>query len=397
MKIFHFLKIGLASLAVSLLASPSKVSAQNKPAAGADRFLVYFGTYTGEKSKGIYVSRLDLAGGKLSSPELAAETSSPSFLAIHPNRRFLYSVNEVSDFAGKKSGAVSAFVINTQTGKLTPLNQQSSVGDGPCHLVVDPTGKTVLVANYGSGSTCALPIQSDGRLGAPTAFIQHQGSSVNPQRQQGPHAHCVTLDPANRFAFVADLGLDKILIFKFDAAKGTLVANDPPSVSVKPGAGPRHFAFDPKGRYGYVINEIDCTLTGFSYDPARGALKELHTISTLPAQETFKPDYSTAEVEVHPSGKFVYGSNRGHHSLIACAIDQMSGKLTPIENESTLGKTPRSFGIDPTGAYLLAANQDSDSVAVFRIDPKTGQLSPTGQILEGVGKPVCVKFVSTER
>ena len=360
----------------------------------ADRnVLVYIGTYTGAKSKGIYVSRLDPAAGRLTPPEVAAEVISPSFLAIHPNRRFLYAVNEVGNFAGKRSGAVSAFSINPDTGKLTPLNQQPSGGDGPCHLVVDSTGKALLVANYGGGSVSAFPIQADGRLGEATAFIQHQGSSVNRQRQEGPHAHGIYLDAANRFAFVPDLGLDKVLIYRFDAAKGSLAANDPASASIQPGSGPRHFAFHPKGRYAYVINEILCTLTAFSYEPQRGALKELQTLSTLPDQETLKPSYSTAEVEVHPSGKFVYGSNRGHDSIVVYAIDDKTGKLTRVENQPTQGKIPRSFGIDPAGAYLLAANQSSDNVVVFRIDPATGRLQATGNVIE-VGAPVCEKFVA---
>ncbi|MCI0534205.1 MAG: lactonase family protein, partial [Verrucomicrobiales bacterium] len=264
-------------------------------------FLVYFGTYTGESSKGIYVARLD-ASGKLGSPELAAEIASPSFLAVHPNRKFLYAVNEIGNYQGKKAGGVSAFAIDQETGKLTLLNQQSSIGDGPCHLVVDKAGKQVLVANYGGGSTTVLPIDREGRLGESTAFIQHQGSSINKQRQGAPHAHCVTLDNANRFAFVADLGLDKVLVFKCDPAKGKLIPNDPPAASVKPGAGPRHFALDPKGRYGYVINEIDCTVTAFSYDAQDGVLNQLQTVSTLPAGETVQRGYSTAEITVHPSG-----------------------------------------------------------------------------------------------
>jgi 6-phosphogluconolactonase len=378
----------ISLLLCGLVAAAETASAPSK--AGA--YWVYIGTYTGPKSKGIYVSRLDLASGTLSAPVLAAETASPSFLAIHPNQRFLYAANEVSDFAGRKSGAVGAFSLDPQTGKLTLLNQQSSVGDGPCHLVVDKTGKNVLVANYGGGSVAVLPVGADGKLGEATVAIQHHGSSVNPQRQKEPHAHSINLDAVNRFAFVADLGLDKVMIYKYDAAKGTLVANDPSSASVKPGAGPRHFAFHPSGRFAYVINEIHCTVTAFRYDAQRGELTELQTISTLPERESVKPAYSTAEVQVHPSGRFLYGSNRGHDSIVVFAIDENSGKLTYVENEPTQGKTPRNFGIDPTGAYLLAANQNSDSIVVYRIDPKTGALTPTGQSVEAPS-PVCVKFV----
>jgi 6-phosphogluconolactonase len=362
------------------------------PVRNMKEFLVYIGTYTDGKSKGIYVSRFDSAGGKLGPPELAAESISPSFLAVHPNHRFLYAVNESGDFAGKKSGAVSAFVIDSHSGKLTPLNQQPSGGDGPCHLDVDKTGRTVLLANYGGGSVESVPIKPDGSLDAPVTFIQHRGSSVDSGRQKGPHGHFITTDAANRFALACDLGLDKVMVYKFDPANSSLVANDPPSAAVASGSGPRHLAFHTGGRYVYVINEMKCTMTAFSYDPERGELKEVQNLSTLPEGETVQPNYSTAEVEAHPSGRFLYGSNRGHHSIVVFGIDEKTGRLTSIENASTQGKTPRSFGIDPTGNYLLAANQDSDSIVVFRIDQKTGRLTSAGTSIE-VGKPVCVVFV----
>jgi 6-phosphogluconolactonase len=381
--------VGLALL--SLLVLPSDVFA----AEAAARQLVYYGTYTGGKSRGIYVSRFDPATGRLSAPELAAETASPSFLAVHPTKPLLFAVNEVGDFSGKKSGAVGAFAIDRQSGKLTLLNQQPSGGDGPCHLIVDKRGRHVIAANYGSGSTVVLPIGDDGRLGASSAFVQHEGASINKSRQEGPHAHCAALDNANRFAFIADLGLDKILVFKYDPANGSLIPNTPPSASVKPGSGPRHFAFTPGNRFGYVINEINCTLTAFSHDAGRGVLSEIQTVSTLPPGEVFLPSYSTAELEVHPSGKFIYGSNRGHDTIAVFAIDSKSGKLSLVQHQPTGGKVPRSFGIDPSGRWLLAANQDSDSVTVFGIDQKTGRLTSTGESVT-VGKPVCVKFVSAK-
>jgi len=356
---------------------------------------VYFGTYTGAKSKGIYVSRLDLATGKLTAPELAVTTTNPSFLAIHPSHTLLYSVGEMESFQGKKTGAVSAFSIDSTTGRLTLLNQQPSGGGGPCHLVVDKTGKYVLVANYGGGSVAALPVGADGKLGEATAFVQHSGSSANPQRQKGPHAHSINLDAANRFAFAADLGLDQVLVYKFTANKGTLIPNDPPFASVNPGAGPRHFAIHPSQQFAYVINEMQCTVTAFTYAARRGRLSELHTLSTLPDGVLVRPEFSTAEVQVHPSGKFLYGSNRGHDSIAVFAINKKNGRLTLIENQPTQGKTPRNFGIDPTGGYLLAANQNSDTVVVFRIDSKTGRLTPTGQVVE-VGAPVCVKFLTVK-
>ncbi|MGH7378010.1 MAG: lactonase family protein, partial [Candidatus Methylomirabilales bacterium] len=251
-------------------------------------------------------------------------------------------------------------------------------------------GKAVLAANYGGGSVVALPVGAGGTLGEATAFIQHQGSSVNPRRQEAPHAHSINLDPENRFAVAADLGLDRLLVYRFDPARGTLAANDPPFAAVKPGAGPRHFAFHPRGRHAYAINEIHCTVTAFAWDGRRGALEEIQTVSTLPGE--VQEGFSTAEVQVHPSGKFLYGSNRGHDSIAVFAIDAASGRLTGVEHRPTGGKTPRNFGIDPAGAFLLAANQGSDSIVGFRIDPETGKLEPTGSVVR-VPSPVCVKFL----
>ncbi len=356
---------------------------------GASDCLVYVGTYTGPKSQGIYAYRLDLNTGHCTPLGLAAEVKSPSFLAVHPNRKFLYSVNETDG----NQGSVSALEIDPKSGKLTLLNQQSSQGAGPCHLVVDKSGRSVLVANYGGGSVAALPVSADGRLAPAASTVQHSGKSVNPSRQEGPHAHSINVDPTNRFAVAADLGLDKVLVYRFDPATSRLEANDPPSASVKGGSGPRHFAFHPSGKFGYVINEILCTVTAFAYDSANGRLTELQTISTLPNGEMLMPEYSTAEVQVHPSGKFVYGSNRGHNSITVFAVDQAKGTLSWIDNTPTGGKTPRGFGIDPTGRFLLAGNQDSDTIAVFRIDPTSGRLTDTGEKLE-VGSPVCVKFVT---
>jgi 6-phosphogluconolactonase (cycloisomerase 2 family) len=351
---------------------------------------MYIGTYTASRSKGIYLSRLNLETGELSPAELAAEAVNPSFLAIHPNQRFLYAVGEVSSFEGQSGGGVAAFAIDRKSGKLTPLNAQSSKGAGPCHLVVDPTGKNVLVANYGGGSVACLPIGDDGRLAEASSFIQHTGSSVNPQRQKGPHAHSINLDKAGRFAFAADLGLDKVLVYRLDPGDGKLTPNDPPSASVPPGSGPRHFAFHPSGRFAYVINEMGNTVTAFAYNADRGVLDPVQNISTLP------PDFAhtsyTAEVQVHPSGKFLYGSNRGHDSITVFRINQETGELTTVEYEPTQGENPRNFAIDPTGKYLLAENQDSDTIVVFRIDPQSGELDPAGHVLE-VATPVCVKFL----
>jgi 6-phosphogluconolactonase len=363
----------------------------NMSANAADNAMrVYIGTYTGAKSKGIYVAEFDSRTGKLSTPELAVRTGGPSFLAIHPNRRFLYAVGETSNVGGKKEGAVRAFSIDPSTGLLSLLNEQPSGGSGPCHLSVDPTGRCVLVANYGSGSIAALPIGRDGKLAEAATTIQHEGSSIDRQRQTGPHAHFITTDPAGRFALACDLGLDKVLVYRFDSAKAALTANDPPAATVQPGAGPRHLAFHPNGRFVYVINEMGATLTAFAYDAERGRLEELQTLSTLPAD--FTGQKSCAEIQVHPSGKFMYGSNRGHDSIAVFSVDAGTGKLRFVECQPSQGKTPRFFGIDPTGEWLLAENQDSDTMVVFRVDAKSGRLSPTAQTVS-VGSPVCAVFL----
>jgi 6-phosphogluconolactonase len=363
--------------------------------ATAESTRVFFGTYTGGNSKGIYVAHLDLATGQLSTAELAAEVVNPSFLALHPNRPFLYAVNEVGSFAGQKVGAVTAFAMDPKTGKLDLLNQQPSGGGGPCHLTVDGTGNHVLVANYGGGSCSVFPVQSDGRLGEASAFVQHQGSSVNPQRQKAPHAHGIYVDRQNRFALVPDLGLDQVLVYRFDPVRGTLAPNDPPFATAAPGAGPRHLALDEQNKRAYVINEMHCTITAFNYDAERGKLDEFQTLSTLPEGQQALPSYSTAEIALHPSGKFLYGSNRGHDSLAVFRIDPATGRLTLVQHEPAQGKIPRSFGIDPSGRFLLAANQDSDSVVSFRIDAGSGRLSPTGQTVS-VGRPVCVIFAPND-
>jgi 6-phosphogluconolactonase len=384
--VFALVIAGAAVFCTTLLAQAGASAARGD-------MLVYFGTYTNDKSKGVYVSRLDLASGKVTPPVLAAETPSPSYLAIHPSGNFLYAANEVRSFDGKDAGSVSAFAIDRKTGTLTALNRESAGGRGPVYVVVDRTGRNVLVSNYGGGSVAVLPIGPDGLLKPASAFIQHTGSSVNKERQSAPRAHSINLDPGNRFAYAADLGLDKVLIYRFDADKGSLVPSDPPFAAVAPGAGPRHFAFHPSGRFAYVINEINVTLTAFRSDPERGTLTELETVSTLPPGVPVQQGFSTADVRLHPSGKFLYGSNRGYDSIVVFAVDEKTGRLTQLQNESTQGSTPRAFGIDPTGAYLLAANQRSDSVVVFRIDQKTGRLTPTGQKIE-LGAPACVKFVA---
>ena len=375
---------------VSALLLLSFATLISTPAAEKE-WLAYFGTYTGKKSKGIYVARFNPKSGHLSAPELAAESISPSFLAVHPKGKWLYAVNEMDNFTGKKGGGVSGFEIDAKSGKLSPINQQSTVGGGPCHVSLDASGRVVLVANYGGGSVASYRVDKKGSLSSDVSFIQHQGSGVNRGRQEAPHGHAIVTDPGNKFALACDLGLDKVLIYKLDAKKGSLTPNDPPFGRVAQGSGPRHMAFHPSGKFAWVINEMVCTVTSFSFDPKRGELKELQTISSLPADTKMIPSYNTAEILAHPSGKFVYGSNRGHDTLAVYAVDQKLGTLRMMQNVSTQGKTPRSFGIDPSGRWLLAANQSSDTVVVFAIDPATGKLKPTGQSIE-VGSPVSVVF-----
>jgi 6-phosphogluconolactonase len=360
-------------------------------ASAADKYLFYVGTYTeGTQSKGIYAYSFDPSTGQSTPLGLAAETTNPSFVALHPNGRFLYAVNEVQNYNGPNSGGVSAFSIDRATGKLTFLNEVPSRGADPCYIIVDDSGKFVLVANYTGGSLAVFPITADGKLGEASTFIQHTGHGTNPKRQESAHAHSIDLSPDERFAFVDDLGLDELLVYKFDKAKGSLTPNDPPFVKLDPGAGPRHFALHPSGKFAYVVAEMGSTVNAFAVDLKAGTLHHLQTLSTLPTD--FKGENDDAEIHIHPNGKFLYASNRGHDSIAIFAIDPAKGTLTKVDNVATEGKIPRSFEIDPTGKYLFAENQKSDDIVVFRIDEKTGKLTPTGQKLE-VGSPVCVKFL----
>jgi 6-phosphogluconolactonase len=382
---------GIASLLAVVVSTFCDAGA----AAKAGKYLMYIGTYTeqGSKSKGIYVYRYDADNAKLMPLGLAAETINPSFLALHSNHRFLYAVNEVQNYKGESSGGISAFAINRATGRLTLLNEVASRGADPCYITLDNSGKHVLVANYTGGSVAVFPILENGGLAEASGFVQHTGHGPNPARQEGAHAHSIDLSADNRFALVDDLGLDELLVYRFDGAKGALTPNDPKYASLDPGAGPRHFAFHPNGKFAYVVNEMGSSVTAFRYDAASGALQSLQTISTLPKDFTGHND--DAEVQVHPSGKFLYASNRGHDSIAVFAIDQNKGMLTNLEYAPTKGSTPRSFAIDPTGRLLFAANQKSDNIVIFRIDPRSGRLTPTGEVLD-VGSPVCVKFVRVE-
>ena len=363
--------------------------------------LVYVGTYTEPirfgswkilqgKGEGIYVYRMDEASGAMELVRVVAGVTNPSYLAFDSTQRFLYAVNELKTYEDQPTGTVSAFAVDPKTGDLAFLNKQLTHGTDPCHVLVDKKRTHVFVANFMSGSICVLPVREDGSLGQASDFIQHHGSSIDPARQKGPHAHSVTLDAANRFAFVPDLGLDKLMVYRFDPKRGMLEANSVPWIKVKPGAGPRHVAFHPTGSVAYLINELDSTVTVLSYDGRSGTFEELQVVPTLP--KDFRGESTCAGVQVAPSGRFVYGSNRGHDSVVIYRVGPRTGRLTCIAHEPTQGKTPRSFGIDPTGGFLLAANQDSDTIVTFRIDPRSGRLHATGQVTP-VPTPVCVKFL----
>jgi len=356
----------------------------------ATKFRAYVGTYTGAKSQGIYTFTFDIVTGEFGPVELAGAAVNPSFLALSPDRKHLYAVGEIGD-AGKKGGVVSAFAIQPD-GKLTLLNQVSTVGAGPCHLTVDKTGRMLLAANYGGGSVVSFPIKPDGSLGEHTGFVQHTGRSVTP-RQSQPNAHSVNITPDNRFVFVADLGLDQILTYKIAPATATFSPHDPASVKIAPGSGPRHLCFSPNGKFAYLINEMALTVTAFRFDAANGTLSEIQTISTLPSADRQAPksSWSTAEIALHPNGQFLYGSNRVHDTITVFAIAG-DGKLSLVENVAAEVKVPRNFALDPTGLWLFAEGQKSDGIALFRVDSTTGKITFTGKRLE-VGSPVCMKFV----
>lgn len=360
-------------------------------AAEPAKSLLYVGAYTGkDRAQGISVCDFDSATGKLSNIRLAVEARNPSFLAIHPDKSTIFAVGETADFNGKKGGAVSAYSINHENGQLAPINHVSSMGPGPCHISVDASGKAAFIANYSGGSVASYPILAGNKLGEAASFIQHTGSSENPNRQKEPHAHSINLDKAGKFAFAPDLGTDKIMIYRVDAEKGTLTPNDPPSASVAPGSGPRHFTFHPSGKYAFVINEMLFTITAFKYDADKGSLTEIQTISTLPAGA--EPKGGTAEVVAHPNGKFLYGSNRGHDSIAVLNVDEATGKMTFLGTQGQGVKWPRNFVLDPTGKWLLVANEQGHSIVVFGIDPETGELHPTENHIE-TKNPSCLRFL----
>ena len=367
----------LLALSASALAAP-------KTTASA-RYYLYVGNYT----DAIQAFRYDTSALSFEPLGMVGQTPRPSFLALHPNGRFLYAVSEMGN-DGRTQGAVYSFSIDKATGKLNFLNKQSSGGGGACHLVVDKTGKFLLVANYGTGSIADFPLKEDGSIGPIAARIQFEGAGPNPKRQKGPHAHAVVLSHDNRFLFVPDLGTDKIRIFKFDASNGNLTPSEPAFATVKPAAGPRHFALSPDGKFAYAVDEMGSSVTAFRFDSSTGALTEIEPVSTLPGG--FSGENNSAEIQIGPGGRFLYASNRGNNSIAVFAIDNKSGKLNRLEIVPTQGATPRNFTVDPTGKYLLAANQDSNSIVVFARNPKTGKLAPTGKTAASPS-PVCLLFV----
>jgi 6-phosphogluconolactonase len=350
--------------------------------------VLYVGTYTQTgKSEGIYRYEMNPDTGELTRKN-AFKSVNPSFLTIDRSKRFLYAVNEVADFLGKPSGGVSAFAIDGVTLDLRLLNEQATQGADPCHLTLDRKRKTLLVANYTGGSVTALPVRSDGTLGIATEVKQHEGSGSKEQ-QKGPHAHCIILDRSERYALAADLGIDRVMIYRFNPATGQLTPGKQPSAELQKGAGPRHLTLHPNGKYLYVINELDSTMTAFAYNGVNGTLTHIDTVSTLPSD--FSGVSYCADVHVSRSGKFLYGSNRGHNSIVVFQIDQRTGKLKTLEYVSTEGDWPRNFTIDPSGQFLLVANQRSDNVVTFSINPSTGRLKPTGHVAE-IPVPVCLRF-----
>lgn len=361
--------------------------------AAGSKFLVYFGPYTNAKSgsKGIYVSTFDAATGALGEPALAVEAASPSFVEIHPSRKYLYAVGEMS--GGKTKGGLSAFSIDSTSGKLTLLNQVSVIGDGPCHVNVDPSGKVVGVANYGSGSCASYQVKADGSLSEAASFHQHEGPVADAKRQGHAHAHSVNFSPDGRFAFVCDLGLDKVFIYKVDTATGKFEKHG--EGIVPPRSGPRHLAFHPSGKFVFVNNEISLTCTVFAYDAAAGALKVLETISCLPKDVPWEARFSTAETRVHPNGKFVYVSCRTHDTIARFSFDEATGKLAHLGNTPSGGKIPRNFNLTPDGKWLFAAHQDSGNVVLFKVDATTGEFTPAGKEVT-VGGCVCVRFLAVD-
>jgi 6-phosphogluconolactonase len=354
-------------------------------AAGKGLWL-FIGAYTNDKNKGISVARMDPASGELSEMKLAAETPNPTFLEIHPSGKYLYAVNEISNFEGQRAGSICAFSIDRATGDLKLLNRLTTTGAGPCHVGLDRTGKMAMIANYGGGSVASYAIERNGGLRGPVSFFQHEGMGPNAKRQERAHAHSINAAPGNKFAVACDLGTDEIRIYAINPGKGEMKPHQIAKAS--PGSGPRHFAFHPNGRYGYAVNELLSTVTVYTWDAKKGMLADVQTIGTLP--EDFKGSNTTAEIRVHPTGRFLYASNRGHDSIAVFSVDPISGRLSAVERVSVQGQTPRNFHIEASGRWLIAANQRTNNLIVFEVDIATGRLRTTGKGLTA-GQPVCLR------
>ena len=358
---------------------------------GNEELLVHVGTYTDRgRTEGVYLFRMHPDTGALRPVGAAAVGPNPSFLAVHPGHRFLYAVNEVGQWEGRPSGGVSAFSVEPESGALTPLGSRPSGGGAPCYVSVDRTGRSALVATYMGGNVSVLPIGADGALGEATALVQHQGTGPNASRQERPHAHCIIPDPSNRYALAADLGIDRVMVYRFDDRAGTLSPAATPFAAMPPGAGPRHLAFHPSGRYLYVVNELDLTLGALRWDGDAGTLAPLAMLPLLERRPA--GDLSAADLHVAPSGRFLYASVRGDNSLSVLSLDAAGTTPTLVQRVSTGGNWPRNFALDPSGRLLFVANQRSNSIVAFRVDQATGRLTPTGQQVE-VPSPVCIRFL----
>lgn len=385
-------RLTIIALVVPLLIVSIVLMARAKEKSDESAFLLYIGSYSNSNGEGIYIGKINRETGALELVQ-SIQAVNPSFLILHPDKRHLYAVNETRDFEGQPGGAVSAYLIDEKNGGLKLINQQPTQGGSPCHLTLDKSGKYLAVANYSGGNVAVFPLLPDGSLGQATDMVQHTGSSINKHRQNAPHAHSVNFTPDGQFVYAADLGIDKIMIYKFTGINGKLLENPPPCFKTTAGAGPRHFTFHPNGQFAFIINELNNTVTSCAFDAQNGALTEIHSVSTLP--QNFTGSSSCAEVQVSPDGRFVYGSNRGHDSIAIFAFDDKTGRLSLTGHESTQGKTPRNFIIDPTGAFLLAANQNSNDIVTFRINKTDGSLQFTGHSLQ-VHAPVCIKLLHLE-
>ena len=354
--------------------------------------LVFAGVYTdnkGSTSRGIYAFRWDPDEGTLAPLGLAVATPNPSFLTLSPDRRHLYAVNELDSFQGQKTGSVSSFAVEGDSGKLKPINMVSSMGTGPCNIAVDYTGKAVFTANYGSGSAASFRVLHGGKLSKAVSMFQYSGHVANPERQADPHAHCTTVSPDNRYVLVNDLGLDRISVYHLDPLTARLTPNDPAFYEALPGSGPRSFTFHPNGRWAYSLNEIANTVDALTWDGERGALTRVQNISTLP--EGFSGPNTAATVAVDSAGRFLYTSNRGDDSVAVFAISDHDGTLKPVQHVPCGGKEPRHFALDPGNQWLLVANQDSSNIVVFSRNARSGHLTPTGREYP-LSFPVCILF-----